>query len=113
MQIASSAICTCIEFASASEYTATLRTFSSLHARIMRTAISPRFATRIFSNMSVGRARRFSAPFESPLRRSNLEHRLAELHRLGVIHQDRTDHTLRLGFDLIHHLHRLYDANHR
>src|SRR5262245_46413324 len=107
MQMASSAIWTCIEFASASEYTATLRIFSSLQARIMRTAISPRLATRIFSNMFfVGRARYPNAPLESPLCRTNLEHWLAELHRLGVVHQDGTDHTLCLGLDLIHHLHR-------
>src|SRR5258707_8820699 len=54
MHTASSANRTCRELRSASEYTATVEIPSSLHAQITRSAISPRLATRIFWNMSVG-----------------------------------------------------------
>jgi hypothetical protein len=50
MRYASSASRACSESRSASEYTATLATPISLKARIMRTEISPRFATRTFPN---------------------------------------------------------------
>ncbi len=49
---ASSAMRTCSALRSASENTATVAMPSSRHARITRTAISPRFAIRIFENTS-------------------------------------------------------------
>ncbi len=51
MQTDSSANRTCNELASAVECTATVLIRISRQARIMRTAISPRFAIRIFSNI--------------------------------------------------------------
>jgi hypothetical protein len=51
MQIAWSANFTWRLFWSASEYTATVLTPSSLHAQMTRRAISPRLAIRIFLNM--------------------------------------------------------------
>src|SRR5947207_15452790 len=99
MQIASSAIWTCMEFASASEYTATVRIFSSLHARIMRTAISPRLATRILSNMR-----------GQGLRGPNLEKRLPKLDWLGVFYHHLRNHPFNFGLNLVHHFHRFDDA---
>ena len=52
MQMASSASATWIDSASALEYTATVRMPISLQARIMRTAISPRFAISSFVNIA-------------------------------------------------------------
>src|SRR5262245_35177220 len=51
MQTASSAIATCSASRSASEYTATTRTPILRAVLIMRQAISPRFAIRIFLNI--------------------------------------------------------------
>src|SRR5687767_12452990 len=50
MQCASSDMRTCSAAASASENTATGEMFKSRHARMMRTAISPRLAVRILWN---------------------------------------------------------------
>src|SRR5580700_9332668 len=96
MQIASSAIWTCIELASISEYTATVRMFNSLQARMMRTAISPRLATRIFSNMIL-EARPSSGP--------DAEHGLAKFDGFGVFDEDMRNYALGLRFDLVHHFH--------
>ena len=52
MQTSSSAKRTCSEFSSASEYTATVLMPSSRQAKMMRSAISPRLATRIFLNIA-------------------------------------------------------------
>ena len=54
MQIASSAMRTCIASASAVEWTATVLMPSSRQARWIRSAISPRLAIRIFLNMVFG-----------------------------------------------------------
>src|SRR3954468_22970423 len=51
MQTSSSAKRTCSDSRSASLYTATVATPSSRHARMTRSAISPRFAIRTFLNM--------------------------------------------------------------
>src|SRR5258708_8755957 len=51
MHTAWSAKRTCRPWASASEYTATVLTPSSLQAQMTRRAISPRFAIRIFLNI--------------------------------------------------------------
>jgi len=72
MQKASSASLTCRELRSASEYTATVRTPNSWQARMMRTAISPRFAMRTFWNMRLGEG-------------LNQNKRLAVLHRVAVL----------------------------
>src|SRR4030095_5603055 len=66
-----------------------------------RTAISPRLAIRMRRNT----------------RRSGLrpdqEQRLSELHGLAVLRQDLDDLARELGADLVHHLHRFDDAEHR
>src|SRR5712691_11782832 len=84
MQSDSSANRTWSEWTSAVEWTATVLMPSSRAARMMRSAISPRFAMRILENKS---------------HRLEAEERLAQAAR-----------TLRL--DLVHQLHRLDDAEH-
>src|ERR1017187_2501518 len=124
MQIASSAIWTCMELASISEYTATVRMFSSLHARMMRTAISPRLATKTFSNMIFksgratgdGKHEELASSCHRPpdpvhLIWTNLEQRLAEFHRLAVFDQHLGDNAFDLGLDLVHDFHRFDDAD--
>src|SRR6201994_2959768 len=92
MHTASSARRTCIASASAVECTATVAMPISLQARLMRSAISPRLAMRIFSNMS-----------------ADDEQRLAELDRLAVGDTD-LQHGATLGRgDGVHGLHRLDD----
>src|SRR6187397_1940948 len=93
MQTDSSASFTYLASVSASECTATVRMPISLHARWTRSAISPRLAIRIFSNM--------------PL----LDHgeRFAELHGLPVLHQDLHDLAALGGRDRVHGLHGLDD----
>src|SRR5581483_4237946 len=66
MRYASSHAATCMALASASEYTATVRTPMRLHVRATRTAISPRLAIRILSNIGSG-ANRPPRPFGPPL----------------------------------------------
>src|SRR5262252_5409370 len=97
MQTSSSANRTCSEFSSASEYTATVRTPSSRHAQMMRSAISPRFAIRIFLNMSGG------LDGEQPL---------AVLNRLAVLDVRVDDLAVVLRRDFVHQLHRFDDAEH-
>src|SRR5581483_1372723 len=94
MHTDSSASFTYFASVSASEWTTTVRMPSSRHARWMRSAISPRLAIRIFSNTS-----------------ADEEERLAVLHRLTVFHEDRFHDAAGVGFDLIHELHRLDDAD--
>src|SRR6185295_12464852 len=82
MHTDSSASFTYFASVSASECTTTVRMPSSRHARWMRSAISPRFAIRIFSNTAL----------------SEDEQGLAVLHRLAVLHQDRLHGAARVGF---------------
>src|SRR5678815_311413 len=82
--------------ASAVECTATVRIPSSRHARMILRAISPRFAMRIFLNIASGGL--------------DAKERLAELHRLAVLHQDLGDLPRLVRLDLVHQLHRLDDA---
>src|SRR5207253_1795495 len=63
----------------------------------IRSAISPRLAMTIFSIMS--------GLFED-------EQRLAEFDRVAALRHDRGDAPGPVGFDLVHHLHRLDDAQH-
>src|ERR1700752_5288799 len=94
MQTLSSARRTCIASASAVECTATVAMPSSLHARWMRSAISPRLAMRTLSNI------RFL--FDD-------DERLAELDRLTVLDED-CGHLARVGSrDLVHGLHGFND----
>src|SRR5208283_3305075 len=122
MQIASSASCTCRDWTSASEYTASVLMPSSRHARTIRSAISPRLAMRIFWIIGSATARPI-APGCSPWRNRQevsassallqLKEPLAVFHRLAVFHQDLQDGALRLRLYLVHDLHRLDDADQR
>src|SRR2546426_12006872 len=106
MQMSSSANLTCSESASAVEYTATVWMPSSRQAQMMRRAISPRLAIRIFLNMEWEGARscRRALP--------DLEQRLPVLHRLAVRHERLEDLAVAIRLDLVHQLHRLDDAQH-
>src|SRR5437660_12634555 len=81
--------------ASAVEWMATVAMPISLQARLMRSAISPRFAIRSFSNIE-----RLSGEHEQ---------RLSELDRLGVAHEDFRNRTSPRRENGIHCLHRFDD----
>src|SRR5512136_1631011 len=83
MHTASSANRTWRPLASASEYTATVLSPSSLHAHITRSAISPRLAIRTFLNIGGG-GRGALAGSGGP----DGEERIAVLHRLPVLGVD-------------------------
>src|SRR4028119_1409542 len=93
MQTLSSASRTHMAPASASECTATVEMPISLQARWTRSAISPRLAMRILSNIDL------------------LEHhqRLAKLYGLAVGHQDLEHSSRPRRGDRVHGLHRLDD----
>src|SRR5215471_547000 len=135
MQMASSAKRTCSECRSASEYTATVRMPSSLQAQITRSAISPRLAIKTFRNIfswtystsffegarlqpchRSQKYRGLSAPedrsYSSFSVRTHRKELLAVFHGLAAL--DKTFHNLArcIGFDLVHQLHRLDDAEH-
>src|SRR5918993_5057645 len=93
MQTLSSARRTCMASASAVECTATVAMPSSLQARRMRKAISPRLAIRILSN--IGR------------RLLDDEQRLAVLHRLPVLDEDRRHGAGARSGDVVEGLHGL------
>src|SRR5882757_4169423 len=97
MQTLSSASRTCIASASAVECTATVAMPSSLQARSTRSAISPRLAIRILSNILA---------VQPSL---NNHQRLAVLDGMAVLEQD-LDHRAgaRRG-NLVHGFHRLDD----
>src|SRR5918994_6847222 len=97
MQTSSSANRTWSEFSSASEYTATVLMPSSRQAQMIRSAISPRLAMRIFLNMSGG---------------LDGEQALAVLNGLAVLDVDADDLPVVFRGDLVHQLHRLDDAEH-
>src|ERR1700727_151206 len=101
MQTLSSARGTCIASASAVECTATVAMPSSLHARRIRSAISPRLAIRILSNML---SQTMSGEQPVALLLDNHQ-RFAEFDRLAVL-----DENLRHGArarrrNLVHRLH--------
>src|SRR5580698_394092 len=89
MQTLSSARRTCIASASAVEWTATVAMPISLQARLMRSAISPRLAMRIFSNM--------------PLAED--QQGLAELDRIAIVDADFGDGAGTRRSDRVHGLH--------
>src|SRR6185503_17175422 len=98
MHTLSSARRTCMASASATEWTATVRMPISRQARWMRSAISPRLAIRIFSNISCDAL-------------GDDHQRLAELDRLTVLDQDLRDRPSMRRRDRIHHLHGLDDKD--
>src|SRR3984957_19123956 len=100
MHTLSSARRTCMASASAVECTATVGMPSSLQARRMRSAISPRLAIRIFSNMA--RAPRAARSLDD-------HQRFAEFHRLGVLEQNLHHRARPRSGNLVHRLHRLDD----
>src|SRR5215469_11227775 len=76
---------------------------SSCRARITRTAISPRLATRTLRNTRLDS--------QGPaVERLELEQQLAVLDGLRVGDVDPTDDRVDLRLDLVHQLHRLQDA---
>src|SRR5580693_4952955 len=100
MQTASSANRTWSARASASECTATVFTPSSRQALKIRSAISPRFAMRIFLNMiALVISRLLDAKELLPV-----------LHAFTILREDFDDRASALGLDFIHQLHRLDDA---
>src|SRR6266480_1704470 len=86
---------------SAVEYTTTDSMPISRQARMMRRAISPRFAIRILLNM-----RRVSGG-------AHEEELLSVLHGLAAGDKNTLDHAARLGLDLAENLHRLDEADGR
>src|SRR5207248_10373743 len=90
------------EPSSAVEWTATASIPSSCSARITRTAISPRFATRTRANIALDRG-----PHGERL---ELEEELPELDGLRVLGVDGTHDSLDVRLHLVHELHRLEDA---
>ena len=95
MQTDSSAIRTCMASLSAVECTATDWMPISRAARITRSAISPRFATRILLNI-------VSALFDNHQGRT-------EFDGIAVTHQDALDGSGARGGDVVHGFHRLDD----
>ncbi len=73
---------------------------SSRQARATRSAISPRLAIRTFSNTRLTR-----------LGRLEVHQHLLELDPLAVLDDDLGDLAALAGRDLVHHLHRLDDAD--
>src|SRR5579871_4657066 len=105
MHTLSSASRTCMASASAVECTATVGIPSSLQVRSTRSAISPRLAMRILSNMSdVG-----CLSSDGPRHLLYDHQRLPELDGLAVLDQDLNDGSGAGGGDLIHGFHRLDD----
>src|SRR6476619_3080343 len=93
---------------------------SSRQAKMTRKATSPRFAIRIFLNIT---ARLMPRPLSwlgatLSLSKGRSSHRpdgeepLAILHRLAVFDVDVHDFAVVLGIDLVHQLHRFDDAEH-
>src|SRR5215510_7796777 len=78
---------------------ATVRMPSSRQAEMIRSAISPRLAMRIFLNIAARLGRE-----------ADREELLAVLDGLPVARVDRDDLALDVGLDLVHELHRLDDA---
>src|SRR5690242_9011045 len=97
MQTLSSARRTCMALASACECTATVEMPSSLQARRIRSAISPRLAMRTFWNNP------------SPL--FDDDQGFAIFDRLGILDEDTADRPRAMRRNLIHGLHGLDDED--
>src|SRR5262245_7699886 len=108
MHTLSSASRTCMASSSAVECTATVGMPSSLQARRTRSAISPRFAIRILSNMTGDHS---STPTGDLRAAPSLDdhQRLAELDRLAVLDQDLDYRPRARRGNLVHGLHRFDD----
>src|ERR1044072_1621772 len=127
MQAASSAKRKCSESRSKALWTATGVMPLSLQVQIMRHAISPRFAIRIFLNL------RGLNAIETPATKKHKRHkmsscafcvllcallwlnskkRLAVLYRLAILDINLYYFTTRLGLNLVHELYCLPDAHH-
>src|SRR5262245_19030221 len=106
MQTVSSDRSTCFSVVSAVECTATVLMPSSRQARKIRSAISPRLAMRTYSSIVLCARSRII------LRRLFFDHeeRLTEFDRVAVLDEDADDAAGEFRFDLMHHLHRLDDA---
>src|SRR5918996_2082161 len=131
MQAASSAKRTCSESRSTSLCTATVLIPISLHVQIMRQAISPRLAIRIFLNLRMLKAISYLPQIVCRKKAQkaqtnefalfvrlcgltmNSEKRLAVLNRLAVFDINLYYFTRRLRLDLVHQFHRLNDAHNR
>src|SRR6059058_2779816 len=100
MHTLSSASRTCMASASAVECTATVEIPSSLHARRTRSAISPRLAIRILSNIAAPDVDEFLF---------NDHERLAEFDRLAVFDENLRHRSRTRRRDLVHRLHRFDD----
>src|SRR5579872_2236663 len=115
MHTLSSARRTCMASASAVEWTATLAMPSSLHARRMRNAISPRLAMRILSNMKsqanseVANRRTASERTTRYSLSLNDHQRLTKFHGLAVLDENLGDCPRARRRNLVHGLHRLDD----
>src|ERR687897_3059836 len=99
MHTLASARRTCMASASIVECTATLSMPISRQARMMRSAISPRFATRTLSNMGTA----------GPRLSLDDQEELAILHGIAVGHQEVGDPATARRADRVHHLHRFDD----
>src|SRR6478736_531742 len=108
MQTLSSASRTCMASASAVECTATVDMPSSLHARRTRSAISPRLAIRILSNISslghrelrMAAAEKFSHGSFAPLLDDH--QRFAEFDRLSVLDENLRHRARARRWNLVH-----------
>src|SRR5690606_14957622 len=98
MQTVSSAMARCMRSRSAVECTDTVFNTTSLQARMMRSAISPRLAMSTFCIAASGSGS------------GDAEQGLIEFHRLAIVHQDGLDDTGLVGFDVVHHFHGFDDA---
>src|SRR5678815_4321971 len=97
MHTAWSAKRTCRPWASASEYTATVLTPSSLQAQMTRRAISPRLAIRIFLNIPGAAVGPRTLPVGT-----DAEESVPVLHGLAGLAVDLHDLSPYLGLDLVH-----------
>src|SRR5215470_17430270 len=114
MHTDSSARRTYFASASASECTTTVLMPSSRQARSTRSAISPRLAISTLSKscpVLVATVNASSDWERKPAARSaDYDQRLTVFNRLAVLDQDRLHHASAVGFDLVHQLHGLDDA---
>src|SRR6266581_1129413 len=91
----------------------------SRQARIMRRAISPRLAIRIFENMHCRAtpaspfSSRRRATQASPLQSAGFyeEEYLPKFHRCTILHQNLRDRPAAFGLDVVENLHRFDHAN--